>query len=301
MAIGDVTAVGDGIHCLDTGMYETPAYGSVYVLEAERPAVVDTGIGVHPERVLDACRSVGVDPGDLAVIAPTHVHLDHAGGAGALTEACPTATVVVHEAGAPHLSDPSRLVEGTRRAVGDEWSFYVEPTPVPTDRIRTLTDGDVVDLGDRALEVRHAPGHAPHQVVFHDSDAATAFTGDAAGIYVPALDEIRPTTPPPNFDLEAALVDLETLADLGPERLCYGHFGPAPTTDRLDEAAKVLGDWVAEVAAAREASPQTDVQELARGFYGRDDLATVWGERRARAHYDLNTAGVVRYLGTREA
>ena len=299
MAIGDVTAVGDGIHCLDTGMYETPAYGSVYVVEAERPAVVDTGIGVHPERVLDACRSVGVDPGDLAVIAPTHVHLDHAGGAGALARACPDATVVVHEVGAPHLVDPTRLVEGTKRAVGDEWTFFAEPTPVPAERLRALADGDVVDLGDRTLEVHHAPGHAPHQVVFHDPDAATAFTGDAAGIYVPALDEVLPTTPPPNFDLEAALADLETLADFGPDRLCFGHFGPAPAADRLEAAARALRDWVADVEAARSSSPDADAAALARGFYGRDDLAAVWGERRARAHHDLNTAGVVRYLDAR--
>ena len=300
MAIGDLVSVGDGIHCLDTGMYETPAYGAVYVVEAERPAVVDTGIGAHPERVLDALASVGVAPGDLAVIVPTHVHLDHAGGAGALAEACPDATVAVHEIGAPHLVDPGRLVAGTRRAVGDEWAFYGEPTPVPADRVRRLVDGDVVDLGDRALEVHHAPGHAPHQVVLHDPDAATVFTADAAGIYVPSLDAVHPTTPPPDFDLEAAVADVEAIADLAPERLCFGHFGAAPTGDLLDEAARVLRDWVADVDAAREASPDADPAALARGMGGRDGLAPVWGERRARAHFDLNVAGALRYLETRE-
>lgn len=296
MAIGEVFVVGDGIHCLDTGMYRTPAYGSVYLIEADRPAVVDTGIGVHPERVLDGLDTIGVSPVELAIIAPTHVHLDHAGGAGALAEACPNATVVVHEVGAPHLVDPERLVEGTKRAVGREWEFYADPTPVPRDRISAVNDGDVVDLGNRSMEVSHAPGHAPHQVVFHDAEASTVFAGDAAGIYVPALDEVHPTTPPPNFDLEEALADLETLADLAPERLCFGHFGPAGTADRLDEAARALRDWVADVEAAWSAAPDAEVSLIAEGFYGRDGLAAVWGNRRARAHYDLNTAGVIRYL-----
>ncbi len=301
MGIGDVAAVdapgGSGCYYLDTGMFGTAGYTSVYVVDAERPAVVDTGIGTEHELVLDALERAGIAPEELAVIAPTHVHLDHAGGAGYLAEACPNATVAVHEVGAPHLVDPARLVEGTRRAVGDEWSFYADPKPVPAERVRELVDGDVVDLGDRALEVHGAPGHAPHQAVFFDPDAAVCFTADAAGIYVPPVDRVTPTTPPPNFDLEQCLEDVESLAGLDPDVLCYPHFGPAPTADRLEAYGRVLEEWVADVAAARERLE--DDEAVVDHFVERDDLASVWGERRARANVVLNVRGVLHYLDRR--
>ena len=120
MAIGDVFQVTTGdcsdLSYVDVGLYDTPGYGSVYVLDAERPAIVDTGLGTNYELVLDALDDLDIAREAVAVIAPTHVHLDHAGGAGYLAEACPNAEVAIHEIGAPHLIDPSRLVEGTKRA-----------------------------------------------------------------------------------------------------------------------------------------------------------------------------------------
>ncbi|MFC6724778.1 MBL fold metallo-hydrolase, partial [Halobium palmae] len=148
MAIGDVEPVPDStdVYYLDTGMYDTEAYGSVYIVDAERPAVVDTGIGTNRELLFDALDEVGVGREELELILPTHVHLDHAGGAGFLAAECPNATVLTHESGVPHLIDPSRLVAGTKAAVDDQWEFYVEPEPVPEDRVEGLEDGDAVDL-----------------------------------------------------------------------------------------------------------------------------------------------------------
>jgi glyoxylase-like metal-dependent hydrolase (beta-lactamase superfamily II) len=303
MAIGEPHAVDlagvSGVYYLDTGMFDTPGYTSIYVVDADRPAIVDTGIGTNHERVLSALDRLGIATEDVAVIAPTHVHLDHAGGAGHLAAACPNATVAVHTVGAPHLVDPTRLVEGTKRAVGDEWRYYAEPVPVPADRVRELTDGDVIDLGHRQLDVYDAPGHAPHQAVFHDPADAVVFTADAAGIYLPGRDELQPTTPVPNFDLEQALDDVAMLASLDPDVLCYPHFGPARTADRLDAYAALLESWVADVDAAREQFD--DVDAIVDHVVERDDLAAVWGPRRARAHVALNVEGVLRYLETREA
>jgi len=296
MAIGELRAVDLGgvsdCYYYDTGMFDATGYTSVYVLDAERPAVVDTGNGANWRLVLDALAELDVAPEELAVIAPTHVHLDHAGGAGYLAEACPNAEVVVHELGAPHLVDPERLIEGTKRAVGAEWEYYADPVPVPADRVRELTDGDAVDLGDRTLEVHHVPGHAPHQVAFHDPAEALLFTADAAGIYVDPLDALQPTTPPPNFDLAQAVADAERLADLDPEVLCYPHFGPARRGDRLERYAGLLEDWVDDVAAARERFEDLDdlVDHL---FAGDEALCDVWGERRARANVALNVDGVL--------
>lgn len=299
MAAGDVFGVESvpDVSYVDTGMYGTAEYGAVYIVDAERPAVVDTGIGTHHERVEAAVESVGLAVEDLEVILPTHVHLDHAGGAGFLAEAAPAATVYVHEIGAPHLADPNRLVEGTRRAVGDQWQFYVEPEPVPEDRIESLTDGDVVDLGDRHLEVHHAPGHAPHQVIVHEPDAGWVQTADAAGIWVPSGEFVRETTPPPNFDFEQALADIDTIRDLEPETLLYPHFGPVTGVEAaLDEYRATLTQWVEEISARFEAESEAAVVEH---FVETNEMEPVWGELKARAETAMNVRGVLHYLKER--
>ena len=298
MAIGDVFPVETGgvrdVHYVDVGLYDSPEYGAVYVIDDERPALVDTGIGVRPDAILEAARSVGIAPAEIEVIAPTHVHLDHAGGTGYLAEACPNATVVCFERGVRHLVDPGRLWAGTKRAVGDQIEFYAEPNPVPDGRIRSVTDGETVDLGTHALEVVHAPGHAPHHAAFYDPAADAVFTADAAGIYVPRMDVVRPTTPPPNFHLERALADVEQLQALDPETLLYAHYGPAPAADRLAAYAETLTEWVEAVAAARE--KLGDDEAVAERFADAADTIEVWGRRRARAEEALNVRGVLRYL-----
>lgn len=301
MAIGDVTPVTHGeccdLHCIDTGMFGVEAFGAVYLLDADRPAIVETGLGTNHEFVLRALDEVGIDRDEVAVIAPTHVHLDHAGGAGVLAEACPNATVAIHEIGAPHLSDPTRLIEGTRRAVGGRWRYYSEPKPIPEERIRPLTDGDVVDLGNHELRVHHVPGHAPHQVVFHDPANAAIFTADAAGIWIPGRGRIQPTSPPPNFDLELALSDLDVFRSIGPETLLYSHFGPVPYSDDLmDDYEQVLTDWVTSIADERTRRNDDDVIER---FVEETDLAAYWGDEQARMEVEMNVEGAFVYLDRR--
>ena len=303
METGDVREVGHGttdLHYAETGMFGIEGYSSVYLLDAEEPAVVETGIGTEWEAIVGAMESVGIDPDELAYVAPTHVHLDHAGGAGYLAEACPNAEVVIHEIGAPHLVDPGRLWEGTKRAVGDQIRHYAEPKPVPEERIRAVADGEVVDLGDHELEVHHAPGHAPHQVVYRDPANDAVFTADAAGIYVPDLDAVKPTTPPPNFDVPQAVADTRAIADLDPAVLCYSHFGPQPTGDRLAEHERALTEFAALVEERRErlgddeAVVERSVEEVDPA------LAAAWDEERARAVAEMDVRGILRYLDTRE-
>jgi glyoxylase-like metal-dependent hydrolase (beta-lactamase superfamily II) len=296
MAIGDVSRVTTGdctdLHYVDTGMYDVAEYGSVYVLDAERPALVDTGIGTNYERILAAVESVGLEPEDVEVIAVTHVHLDHAGGAGKLLDACPNATVSVHEIGAPHLVDPSRLWEGTKRAVGDQIQFYDEPDPVPEERIVELTDGDVVDLGDHALEAHHVPGHAPHQVAFSDPENDAVFTADAAGLYTPSTDTVHVTSPPPNFDPDQCLDDVGTIEDLDPSVLCYAHFGPAETGGKLAAYRETLREFVAEVERRRADLP--DDEAVIESFVAEADAEReVWGRTKADAEVAMNVQGVL--------
>lgn len=300
MAVGDVTEVTTGactdLYYVDTGMYDSPGYGAVYVLDAERPAVVDTGIGTNYERVTTAIDAVGLSLPEIEVIAPTHVHLDHAGGAGLLAADCPNAEVYTHEIGVPHLADPDRLVEGTKAAVGDQWQYYTDPKPVPEDRLHGVTDGETIDLGDHELRVHHAPGHAPHQVVFEDPANDAVFTADAAGIYVPDLGRVEPTSPPSNFDLETALDDVETLRGIDPETLLFAHFGPAPTNGLLEEYETVLTDWVDSVEQKRTVlgADEAVVDHFVDGVD--EALIDVWGEHKTRAETAMNVRGVLGYL-----
>jgi len=299
MAIGDVYTAEDcaDVHYVDTGMYDVEEYGSVYVVTAEEPALVDTGIGTRYEDILKAMREVGVAPENLAVIALTHVHLDHAGGVGHLAEACPNATVYVHEIGAPHIVDPERLWEGTKKAVGDQIEYYTEPKPVPAERIVELTDGDGIDLGDHAFEVVHAPGHAPHQVIYYDPAIDGVFTADAAGIYTPSTDELHVTSPPVNFDLDQALADVETIRERDPETLLYGHFGPQPTADRLDEYEDKLDAWV---QAVREKRAELGDDAVIDQFVESVDTPAVWSDHKARAEVAMNVRGVLVMLDRQE-
>ena len=282
----------------DTGMFDTDEHGSVYVYDTARPAVIDTGTGTNRAALFDTLDAVGIGAPDLAWILPTHAHLDHAGGAGYLAERYPDATVGVPARGVRHLVDPAALVAGTKAAVCDQWRHYADPRPVPEDRVVGLTDGDQVDLGDRELVVHEAPGHAPHHAVFHDPDAGVVFTADAAGIYVPAIDTVRQTTPPPQFDLDQCLRDIDHIAALEPELLCFAHFGPrAYDASILGTAKRAYVEWVEAVRSTRAAlsSDEAVVDHFEAASADHD----FWNAERRRADASLNTRGVLQFLDDR--
>ena len=305
MTTGDITEVTAGdctdLYYLETGMYGTDEYTAVYLLDAERPALIETGIGTDYELIREAMAEVGIAPDDLEVIAPTHVHLDHAGGAGFLAADCPNAEVIAHEKGAPHLVDPARLWEGTKQAVGGQIEFYTEPRPVPKEQVRAVTDGDVIDLGNHELRVHHAPGHAPHHCVFEDPANDAVFTADAAGIYVPTLDQIEPTSPPPTFNVEQCLDDVDTLAAIDPDVLLYTHFGAVEADGELREYKQVLSEWVDTVEQTRGSLEDDEavIDELVSQKLADDGLLEAWGEKKLRAETRMNVRGVLGYLDWR--
>ena len=297
--IYEVTAgVAPDLYYVDVGLFDTPEYGSVYVLAGEEPALVDTGTGRSYEVVLDALAELGIDQSALSAILLTHVHLDHAGGASPLAAACPDADVYVHESGAQFLRDPERIWTGTKAVVGDRIEYYREPDPIPDGRIVELGDDDRVELGDRTLDVHRAPGHAFHQVVYHDRASNGVFTADAAGVYVPALDRPRPTSPPPGFDLTACLDDVAMLADLEPTALYYGHFGDQPTGDNLAVYRERLRSWVDDVTAKKQ--ELGDDEAVADHFAEQTETRGVWSEAHARGEERMNVAGVLRSLDEQE-
>jgi glyoxylase-like metal-dependent hydrolase (beta-lactamase superfamily II) len=248
------SSLGHDIHSIDTLMSGYSGITAGYLIASERPCLVETGTAKSAPAVQRALAALGIGPGDLATIAVTHIHLDHAGGVGDLAAAYPNAQIVVHQRGARHLAEPERLMGSARRVFGDLMdTVFGELRPTDALRIRAVDDIGEIDLGGgRSLTTYYSPGHAQHHVGLLDSQSGDLYVGDAAGIFIPETGAIRPSTPPPDFDLDRALESLRHFADLGPQRLLFSHFGPvAHVGSALEEAAEELRDWVDAVRETR--------------------------------------------------
>jgi glyoxylase-like metal-dependent hydrolase (beta-lactamase superfamily II) len=246
--------LGDEVWLVDTQMGGYDGITAGYLIRGERPCLVETGAARSAPEVVEALAGLGVRTDDLATIVVTHIHLDHAGGVGDLAAAFPGAEVVVHEAGARHLADPARLMRSARMVFGDVLDELFGPLiPTESARIRVLTDGDSVDLGGgRRLDSFDSPGHARHHVGLLDSLTGDLYTGDAAGVWTPETGDLRPATPPPDFDLDAALASLEKMRERRPTRLLFSHFGPVTEVGTtLDRSVEELRLWVELVREAR--------------------------------------------------
>jgi glyoxylase-like metal-dependent hydrolase (beta-lactamase superfamily II) len=257
----DITDLGNDVFQIDTKMAGYPGITAGYLIRSSRPCLVETGTSTSAPVVQTALASLGIDPASLATVVVTHIHLDHAGGVGDIASMFPSAEVVVHEKGARHLADPSRLMASARMVYGDALDvLFGELAAVPAARLRTLDDVGAVDLGDgRRLESYYSPGHARHHVGLLDSASGDLYVGDAAGVYIPETGDLRPATPPPDFDLEVALASLAKFAALDPSRLLFSHYGPVPDVPgTLERSAEEISVWVSETRAARSAGMDLD-------------------------------------------
>jgi glyoxylase-like metal-dependent hydrolase (beta-lactamase superfamily II) len=256
-----ITDLGHDVFQIDTRMAGYDGITAGYLIRGDRPCLVETGTAPSAPLVRDALAALGVGPADLATVVVTHIHLDHAGGTGDIAAMFPAAEVVVHELGARHLADPSRLMSSARMVYGDELDgLFGALAPTPAERIRTVEQRGVVDLGGgRRLDSHYSPGHARHHVGLVDSASGDLYVGDAAGIYIQETGDMRPATPPPDFDLDIALESLRTFAALKPARLLFSHFGPVTEIDEtLERSAAEINLWVAETRRARRAGMDLD-------------------------------------------
>ena len=256
-----MTALGSDVFEIDTRMGGHAGITASYLIRGSKPCLVETGTARSAPLVIDSLLELGVDSEDLATIVVTHIHLDHAGGVGDLAAAFPNSTIVVHERGARHLVDPAKLVASAHRVFGSDMDrLFGDLLPTPADRIVTLGDIGTIDIGDgRHLDTFHNPGHASHHVGLLDNLTGDLYTGDAAGVYVPQTADVRPATPPPDFDLPLALSSLGRMRSAGAERLLFSHYGPVSAVhDVLDQSEAELYYWVESVREARAQSPDID-------------------------------------------
>ena len=289
--------VAENLYILDTEMLGLGRYGALYILKTPKPAIIETGFSHTVEKTLAALDELRIRREDVAYIMPTHVHLDHAGGTGDLAEACPNAKVIVHEQGAPHLIDPTKLLESVQRAVGPMFSFYGTLKPTPKERVFPVRGGEVLNLGDGyEIEVIAAPGHAPHQVCFFERKIGGLFTADAAGIYRPWGAGLLPTTPPPAFHLEQALETLARLKALQPKLLLYTHWGAHADISLLDQYAQMLQHWVSEIEHAKKTLK--DDQAVKEHFVQKEMpiLKEHYPELILKGEIEMNVQGILLYL-----
>jgi glyoxylase-like metal-dependent hydrolase (beta-lactamase superfamily II) len=302
--------LGHDVYSLDTLMSGYEGITAGYLIAGSRPCLVETGTARSAPAVRRALATLGISPADLATIAVTHIHLDHAGGVGDLAESYPNAEIVVHERGARHLVEPERLMSSARRVFGHLMdSVFGELRPTPASRVRAVEEIGSIDLGGgRTLTTYYSPGHAQHHVGLLDSQSGDLYVGDAAGIFIPETGAIRPSTPPPDFDLDTALASLRHFADLAPQRLLFSHFGPVSHVgEALEEAAEELRDWVDGVRETRASGLDLDhavtmLRERTAERYGR-----LYTDPEVDAKFELlsstaaNINGISRWLDRLEA
>ncbi len=284
-----------------------------------RPNVIATGLVQGPASVAlidpgpTSClqalelglQANGIRWDDVRHILLTHIHLDHAGATGTIVRAHPHITVLVHERGAKHMIEPTKLLDSATRLYGDQMDrLWGEFAAVPSSQVVSLVGGERIEAGGRVLDVAYTPGHASHHISFFDPSAGVAFVGDVAGVWAPG-GYVLPPTPPPDIDLEAWSVSVDRILAWSPSTLFLSHFGAVTRvrphlaelldnlqfvagavrasldTDGSDEdKSERFGEWMRQELRRRMTDAQVDSYVVAAGFkylwYG---LARYWRKR----------------------
>jgi len=258
------------VRTIDCEYTDRPGIAAAYLIQdAGQAAFIETNTALAVPTLLAALADEGLAPEQVRWIVITHVHLDHAGGAGQLMQACPNATLLAHPKAARHAIDPSRIEAGARQVYGEHFdALYGELLPIDSERVRALDDGESFELGERTLTVHHTRGHANHHFVVHDPGADAVFTGDSFGILYPALQRYRtcafPSTTPTDFDAPAAKDSIDRIVALGASRVFPTHFGEHTELSVIAEQLKPLLDAHAAIV---DAADQADVSDDALDAY----------------------------------
>jgi glyoxylase-like metal-dependent hydrolase (beta-lactamase superfamily II) len=304
----------DGITAIDTE-YVHPGHAAAHIVQHRgRAAFVDVGTNDSVPYLLAGLEALGIARESVDYLLLTHVHLDHAGGAGRLMRELPNAVAVLHPRGAPHMIDPSKLIVGSRAVYGDERfrQLYGDILPIAAERVRVTRDGDTLSLAGRELEILHTPGHAMHHQVFVDRAHACMFTGDTFGISYRELDSPRgafiiPTTTPTQFDPQQLIASIDRLLSYSPEAMYLMHFSRVTDVPRLGESLKGQIRELTRIAEQSAAAPD-------RAAAIRSGMGDLWRELAIRhgcrlaperlatlleGDLELNTQGIIAWLDRR--
>ncbi|GED59015.1 MBL fold metallo-hydrolase [Brevibacillus formosus] len=267
--------LGERIHLIDGFDMGWAERTGTYVIAEEELTLVETGPSPSVPYIKAGLAKLGYTTEQVKYIIVTHIHLDHAGGAGLFLKDCPNAKVVVHPKGVRHLVDPSRLIAGARAVYHDDFDRLFDPiAAVSEERILIRGDGDTLKIGENCvLEFLDSPGHANHHFSIYDPVSRGMFTGDTAGVLYPQLKKdgihlVLPSTSPNQFDPDAMLASLSRFEARKLNRIYFGHFG---MSEQVDDVYRQIREWlpvfVAEGESALDAG-QT-YEELSRTLFER--------------------------------
>lgn len=259
-----MTTIATGLDYVDLKFLGHPQIIATAVLHGPASvALVDPGPSTTLPALEAALETKGMRLADVTAVVLTHIHLDHAGATGTLVRRLPGATVYVHERGARHLIDPTRLLDSANRLYGDlRERLWGEFLAVPKERIRALTGGETIEVSGRRLETIYTPGHASHHVCYFDRSSGVAFTGDVAGVRRGSGRYVMPPTPPPDIDLDLWNESLDRVLAWDPDTLFVTHFGPwQGARGHLEEMRERLADWARR---ARALVARRDLDRAAR-------------------------------------
>ncbi len=253
-----------GIYAFDAG-YVRPLMAAIHlIVDDGRVAIVDTASNAALSPTLGVLSQLGLTSASVDYVVLTHVHLDHAGGAGAMMAAFPNARLIVHPRGARHMADPGKLYAAVEAVYGAEEArtLYGQLIPVPAERIIAAADGQILSLGHRQLEILHTPGHAKHHICLFDHASRGVFTGDVLGLSYRELDVdgqpfLFPTTSPSQFDPDEMRHSVDAVMARDPEALYLTHYSRVvPTPAVMSQLRRLLEGHLAvalgEVAAGSE-------------------------------------------------
>lgn len=266
-----VSAHPDGILAVDAGYCRDGLAAIHLVIHQGQAAVIDSGTNASVPRILSALAAAGVEPGSVAYVMLTHIHLDHAGGAGSLMCALPNAKLVLHPRGVRHMVDPTRLWEATSAVYGAEQTFsmYGRLAPVPEDRIIAAIDGLTLDMAGRRFTMIDTPGHARHHICIWDETAQAFFTGDTFGLSYRELDvdgraSVFPSCTPTQFDPDALHASIDRMLSFGPRAMFLTHYSRVTDVERLAaDLHRLIDTQVAVAHAARGDGVARHVEILA--------------------------------------
>ncbi|MCB1666793.1 MAG: MBL fold metallo-hydrolase [Porticoccaceae bacterium] len=289
-------SLGSGIYCVDAG-YIKPGIACCYlIVEAGEVAIVETGTSHTVPTIMSLLAELNLSPEAVRYIIPTHVHLDHAGGAGVLMEQCPNAELVIHPRGARHMADPEKLVAGTIAVYGEKKfaALYGDIPPVDSSRIIAAEDGRVINLNGRMLDVRDTPGHADHHFCIWDEQSKGWFSGDTFGISYQGMSltngrYIIPTTTPVQFNPDKLVASVQLLMSYRPERFYLTHYGMVESAEALATQLMEQIEQMAALALRVEGGDNTE-QMIERGL---QQLVT---ERAAAIQPDFNKTALADLL-----
>lgn len=300
-----------GITAVDAE-YLYPGHAAAHVIEdSGRAAFVDVGTNASVPYLLAALEELGIERSAVDYLLLTHVHLDHAGGAGLLMRELPNAHALLHPRGAPHMIDPSKLIAGVKVVYGDEafGRLYGQLLPIAPQRVRVVRDGERIQLGSRTLELIHTPGHAQHHYVVVDQAHRSIFTGDTFGISYRALDTGRgafivPSTVPTQFDPAQHLASIDRMLGYRPESMYLMHFSRVSGVPRLAGLLKEQIPELARIARAHagDADPtpgiRADMFALWLHLARREGspLSAAQLEEALAGDLTLNTQGLISWL-----